>query len=220
MAIDKVFIKSEEGSVVNVPVLKLLLVEEMIVDSGIEPLVFGFGPLLIIPEANGEETTKTLVLSTMFYTRPTDVIREKDRVVFVYNKGDLFMKGHVTVADITNVEYMYKLLYSGKLPTFIDRKLYMEIILNNIKNNEALDFPDIAMELVMSHLIRDAADPSIPARLNDSTEYKFLSTRSLVSKSSTFAAVTFEDPTTMMVTSITRDKNKEQYSPLEKYSKM
>lgn len=221
MAKPHLFRKTQDGTVVDVPFLELILTEEMIVDTGMEPLIFGFGPLLTCKDENGTVvSTNTLMLATMFYTSPSDVIKEKDRLRFIYKKDDVFMKGHVTVADITNVEYMYKLLYSGKLPTFVPRELYIEIILNNIKNNETLDFPDVAMELVMSHLIRDASDPSKPARLSATGDYTFLSTRGLVAKTSTYAAVTFEDPSTMLVSSVVRDKNKEEYSPLEKYSRL
>jgi hypothetical protein len=212
---------------VNEPIIEMILNEENILEDKEIMSIFGFGPLIIVEDENKKVVDeRALVLATVFTTKPVEVERNKEEGTYTlkydmkHQKSHPFCMGQKVISDITNVEKMFDLLSSGKLTNKIDPDLYLDIILNNMNLNERLNVSERDIELLLANYIRDAKDPSKPLRTTGKEDYVLLSYKNLVAQQSTFAAMTYEDPKTMMSVSLVKDDSKEAPSPLEKYMKL
>lgn len=224
---EKVFKLENDKWVPNVPKLELILNEANIVEDGDIKVVFGFGPILVTYDDEGNEVEKkSLTLATKFQTKPADIIHDKDNEEYRYiyygdsDEDCVFLMSKNIIKDITNVEYMFNLISAGKISTRIDWRKYIKIILNNMELNKSLDVSERDIEILLAEYLRDAEDPSKPVRVTGSDEYTVLSFRYLTAQQSTFNSVSFEDPKTMLAASLTRKEHEETPSPLEKFMRV
>ncbi|MFW6015978.1 MAG: hypothetical protein ACOCRK_06035 [bacterium] len=224
---DKYLKKIDGNWCINVPRIELIVNKENVLEDKEIMSIFGFGPLIIVEDENKKiMDERALVLATVFSTKPVEV--EKDNKDGTYKltydiehqKSHPICMGQNVISDITNVEMLFDLLSSGKLTNKIDPDIYLDIILNNMNLNEKLDVSERDIELLLANYIRDAKNPSKPLRTTGKKEYVLLSYKNLVAQQSTFAAMTYEDPKTMMSVSLVKDDSKEAPSPLEKYMKL
>ena len=213
--------------VIDVPKLELVLPEANVIEDGEYKMIFGFGPLMIEENEDGSVIQEaTLTLATKFVTKPVEVEHDRENKEYTYiyykkyNEDFPFCVNKNFVKDITNVEYMFKLISGGKVSTRIDWRDYMEIILNNMEMNKALDVSERDIEILLAEYLRDAENPAKPRRLTGSDDYTVLSFRALTNAQSTFSSIMFEDPETALTTSLSRKKSDESVSPLEKYMKI
>lgn len=227
---DKNYFKLDEENdrwLVDVPRLEMVLNEGNIVEDGDEKLIFGFGPLLIYQDEDGETIEEmSLLLATKFPTKPVEIEYDRDeeeyRYIYYkeYNDNYPFCTTLNLVKDITNVEYMFNMIASGKVSTKVDWRHYIQVILNNMVLNKELDVAQRDIEIMLAEYLRDAEDPTKPVRLTDNEDYTILSFRELTSVQSTMASVGFEDPKSALTASLTRKEHEETPSPLEKYMRV
>lgn len=188
------------------------------------------------------ESTKvhTFNIPTMISLKPSSVVnrefellkgsgKQKYRVLKFFN-GDTVLVSSSTVALVDNTEaFILKLLSEGKIPNTINYEDVFKLFLKNLEmNNMNLNVSGMLLGLIVSELYRSKGDLAIPFRKVigknpnvSQTDYMAVNTRTLCSYSSTFAASTFEDIDTMILTSVNRKRlNKSQaYTPVEEIIK-
>lgn len=156
-----------------------------------------------------------------------DSIEDK-YLVLRYRKGDVFMTSRTIVKDIENVEIMWNLLTDGKIPTTIPYDDILDLyLLNSSMNDVRLNVPATLISAMIAESYRLKSDNSIQLRKvlgKDPTnkklqlDYSQLNTRQICAQNSSLAAMTFEDPTNMLLNSIVRKRlgKPEMETPMEK----
>lgn len=149
---------------------------------------------------------------------------QKYKVLKYYN-GDQMMTSLQVVTSIDNVEKFVNLLIDGNLPNTLKYSDVHELFLKNISiNKQDLGITALVISVVISEIYRYKNDMSLPFRKvigkgkAGEMDYISANARTVCANNSTFSALTFEDPNTMLVTSINkfRYNRKENYSPVEK----
>lgn len=177
----------------------------------------------------------TFKFPTMMMTKPTSIEDIEQEIipgtgvqkykVLKYYKNDAMMVTTQIVTSIDNVETFVNLLIAGNLPNTLKYSDVMNLFLKNISiNKQKLGITALILSIVISEIYRYKKDPSLPFRkvigLGKANELEYLASnaRTVCSNNGTFNALTFEDPNTMLVTSINklRYHKKENPSPLEK----
>lgn len=207
----------KEGNWIATKEFILYLKPAQILDNTMdEYVVFGFGRI----ECGSE--VKTYVHGAVITTIPSEIIPLEDEYVkFIYKPGSVFCKGTRTVKDSTYVEMYYNISLNGKLPTNIPALKHIKIRDNVHAKNKHLDIPRIYLDVYMSYILKDKANPLKEHRLNPNGEYIVMNPRESVATSGgTFGAATYEDPRAMMMINITRKESEEAESALEKYALM
>ena len=153
---------------------------------------------------------------------------EEALYVLKYFNGDVFMDSVYILAHSSNVNMFTNLLINGKLPiSHIDYtdllKLYIDCLSINKIN---LNAPSVIYEIIISELCRDRSDVyrSFRHRAShgktedmSSKSYVMVNIRNLSRFNSTFSALSFEDMTYSLVTSINKKRYDlpERYTPIE-----
>lgn len=177
----------------------------------------------------------TFKLPTMMITKPNSIeVKELELTngsgsqkykVMKYFKGDELMTSTKIVTSIDNVEKFVNLLIAGNLPNTINYSEILNLFLKNITfNKQKLGISALILSVVISEIYRYKKDMSLPFRKvigagkANELDYIAANARTVCSSNSTFSALTFEDPNTMLVTSINklRYNKKENPSPVEK----
>lgn len=145
--------------------------------------------------------------------------------VLKYANGDQMMTTLQVVTSIDNVEKFVNLLIDGNLPNTLKYSDILDLFLKNMSiNKQNLGVTALILSVVISEIYRYKYDMSSPFRKiigkGKATEldYETANARTVCANNSTFSALTFEDPNTMLVTSINKHRynRKENYSPVEK----
>lgn len=145
--------------------------------------------------------------------------------VLKYYKGDVMLSSLQIVTNIDNVQKFVDLLIAANLPNTLKYSAILDLFLKNITNNkQSLGITALVASVVISEIYRYKNDMSIPFRKvigrgkASELDYIAANARTVCANNSTFSALTFEDPNTMLVTSINkhRYKRSENFSPVEK----
>lgn len=151
---------------------------------------------------------------------------EPCRVIPFY-KNDHIMESNLQ-KDSSNVEKFLKMLCAGKIRNIPYDKLFDVWEKNLQLNNVRFGAPGTVLEIIIAQLCRNAdnIDEKFSVQLNRNPKtsmyaYKAASIKELCSKSSTFAAISFQDMDFMLTSSLNMNKyHKDQSeSPLEKIMK-
>lgn len=191
-------------------------------------------------EKNKPGKLKTLNLPTTINMYPSEKTRQKLKLLAEREEDDSyivlkFFKGDVltnksTRIDSTNVERFLGMITSGKIPNTIAYSSIIKLWHKNLQlNSVSLGVPSNVLELLITEIYRYKKDPALtfgsvrgknPA-ISD-YDYRAANMRETCSRSSVFAAVTFEDMDAMLTSSInmTNYNKKQTISPIEKIIKM
>lgn len=146
--------------------------------------------------------------------------------ILQYYKGDIMMDAN-TEMKVSNCEKFSEMLSRGKIPNTIPYGQLQDIWAKNFAiNDTSSGAPSVVMQLIIAEQARWAKDPSIPFRKKigkmdgkvKETDYTLANMRAIASYNSTFAAMTFEDISQMLCSSInmTRQHKPQNKSPIEK----
>ena len=160
----------------------------------------------------------------------TDEDQDEDESIMYYilhyYKGDIMMDAN-TEMKVSNCEKFSEMLSRGKIPSTIPYGQLQDIWAKNFDiNDTSSGAPSVVMQLIIAEQARWAKDPTIPFRKKigkmdgkvKETDYTLANMRAVASYNSTFAAMTFEDISQMLCSSInmTRQKRPQNKSPIEK----
>lgn len=149
--------------------------------------------------------------------------------VMRFYRGEVIMPEAV-VANSDNVKEFLESLMGGKWPRYIPYNKLVLIWEKNLElNKTSLNVPIGILGLIISSIYRDRKDPNL--RYVDAwkadpkkSQYDYVtaSMREIAARSSTFAAITFEDQDAMITSALNNNKlkRKEKVSPIEKIIKM
>ena len=147
--------------------------------------------------------------------------------VIKYLKGAKVMKAALFQDDEASKAYLHFLL-SGKVPTIIPYSKQLKVWKKNQDlNGVNFGVSSLYLELVLSVINRNPKDLSqkfsraVGENGVGDYDYKYASVRQICQHNSTFTALTFEDMDSMITSSLnrTRNKSKEQESPIEQIIK-
>lgn len=177
----------------------------------------------------------TYKFPTMMITQPNSIEnREFELIkgtgvqkykVLKYFKGDQLLCNTDVVASIDNVEKFVNLLIDGNLPNTMKYTDVLKAFLDNTMiNKQNLGVSSLIFEVVISEIYRYKGDMSSPLRKYigkgkcGEYDYEAANARTICANNGTFAALTFEDPNTMLITSMNKLRygRKENPSPIEK----
>ena len=213
-----VFFKDKEtGKIIADEDFTFSIREAQILEKTIEHVQFlAYG---VVTSESGEYT---LFLGSPIVSFPSTIenVGETDYLVLTYKKGDVFSKLPVTLKDSLYIEEFFKILSTGKLPEDIPIEHWYLIPRYIINNNQPLDIADKQLDIMFSAVFRSKKDPTKLFRMSSDKDYISMSSRELVSQTSTFASATFEDPIAMMMININKQESEEAFSPLEKYARL
>lgn len=154
---------------------------------------------------------------------------ETDYRVFVLEKGNLFCAKTVHAKSSANSKEFIFMVHGGHLPKSVKYDKVLDCYLGTcLLNGVDLKIPLLIYEIILAELCRYSADIKIPFRIalnknNKLTQYDYtaISIKKLPSLNSTFTALTFEDISNAIITSIDKKKNgdEEKDTPVEKVLK-
>jgi hypothetical protein len=166
-----------------------------------------------------------------FYTRPNSVEVEKLDLgygetkyhVMTYYNGDVVFESSEVIKSVDNVKFFMSLLTGGKLDIMDYEEIPTMMQLCKIYNGMSFNAPAMYEEVIIADYYRDPADPKRPARFvakSHGSRVFGVNQREKASFTSTFSALTFEDPTYMMTVAdnYQREGHKEIVSDVEKVS--
>lgn len=203
--------------------------------------VFGLLNLRVFDDKGRAGKVETFNVPTMIYIYPTstewrdiqlipgeDEIVERYLVAKFYKGNKLMMNSIPRNAD--NVELFLNLLCRGKIPTTIPYNQILNLWYKNLEiNNVKLGVTSTIFEIIITEICRNSKKPEETfAKVigKDPTisehSYKPANIREICARNSTFAALTFEDMDSMIVSSLNINKygRQETESPIEKIIKM
>lgn len=203
--------------------IELIVTDDMLIFNEDDISVFGLGAVVIVIKDEKKIAEKELTLATFFNTKPREVEHRGNDYVLKYYGGDKFINckdGEIaeTVISVSNQEFFFKKMVSGKMRPASNLSIGFKTILNNIDLNVPLDVPFLIKEIYASNVFRDTTKPEYPARVTGSDNYTILSTRNLVAYGPTYTALSFEDPTAMVVNKALVKGEKERVTMREKYA--
>ena len=155
-------------------------------------------------------------------------VEEQTYYVLKYTRGSTMMSVD-NPKDSGNCEKFLNMLMKGKIPNTIPYSHILEIWNKNFQiNGIAPGVPSVILQAIISEQARCQGDPTVPFRKkigkNEAGEndYIFANVRTVASYTSVFNALTFEDMSTMLTTSInmTRSGTTQNRSPVEKVLSM
>jgi hypothetical protein len=181
---------------------------------------FNFPSMLTLYPSETEHKKLTLLKDD---EEPTEYIVGK------FYKGGRVMRNAIS-QDSTNVELFINLITKGKIPRTVPYSQIIQIWHRNLSaNNIKLGVVSSVLEAMIAQFYRDKSNPDkrFAQTIGNNpkvseTDYKPANIRELCARTSTFAALTFEDLDSMLTSSINISKYKkaEVDSPLEKILKM
>jgi hypothetical protein len=150
-------------------------------------------------------------------------------LVAKFNKGARLMRNAIP-KDSTNVELFLDLITKGKIPKTVPYSKVIDMWLKNLTiNGVKLGVVSSVFEAIISQFYRDKNKPELKfsktiGKDPKTSEYAYSTAniREICARNSTFAALTFEDMDSMLISSINIKKydKDEIESPLEKILKM
>lgn len=184
----------------------------------------------------------TLPLRTFNYpspitTYPDDVVKmklslgdteEQTYAVLQYTRGAIMMPVN-NPKDSGNCEKFLNMMMRGKIPSTIPYSHILETWNKNfVINGIAPGVPSVILQAIIAEQARCKDDPTIPFRKKigagkaGENDYLFANVRTVASYTSVFNALTFEDMSQMLTTSInmTRSGVTQNKSPVEKVLSM
>jgi hypothetical protein len=209
-------------------------------EYGSDLRVFGIFNIRAFNEKMQPGPIETFSFPSMLTIYPTETTEQKltllqgDEEPTSYKVGK-FYKGcklmrNAVPKDSTNAELFIGLFTKGKIPSTIPYNKVIQLWLKNLTSNGVkLGVVSSVLETMIAQFYRDKNKPErrfsqvIGKDPNVSEfDYKSANIRELCAKTSTFAAITFEDMDAMLTSSINISKyNKDEVdSPLEKILKM
>ena len=145
--------------------------------------------------------------------------------VLHYYRGDIIMSAN-TEAKVSNCEKFLEMLTQGKIPNTIPYHALPDIWMKNFNINDTEPgVPSVIMQFIIAEQCRYAKDPRTPFRKKigkgsgvSDEDYMMQNMRTIASYNSTFAALTFEDISQMICSSVnmTRQNLPQNKSPIEK----
>lgn len=204
-------------------------------------LVEVFGVLNIrVYENNKPGKLKTLNLPTTINMYPSEKTKQRLKlmdsmeemepyIILKFFKEDVLTNKNTRI-DSTNVERFLGMITSGKIPHTIPYSSIIKIWHKNLQlNSVSLGVPSTVLELLITEIYRYKKNPALTfgsvrgknPEISD-FDYRAANMRETCSRSSVFAAVTFEDMDAMLTSSInmTNYNKKQSISPIEKIIKM
>ena len=148
--------------------------------------------------------------------------------VLKYTRGSIMMPVN-NPKDSGNCEKFLNMMMRGKIPNSIPYSQILEIWNKNfIINGIAPGVPSVILQAIIAEQARCKDDPTQPFRKIigkgnvGEHDYTFANVRTVASYTSVFNALTFEDMSQMLTTSInmTRSGTKQNRSPVEKVLSM
>ena len=163
-------------------------------------------------------------------TKLTDELDVEDYRVFELSKGSLFIDSITKEQSADNSKKFISLLHGGKLPKALKYEDIITLYLDSIGLNKVnLNNPSVIFELTIAELCRYKKNMELPFRMAigkignsvSSYDYTNINLKKLPSINSTFNAMTFEDISQAIISSIkkTRNSENENPSPVEKIIK-
>lgn len=170
-------------------------------------------------------------------TYPDDVVKmkltlgdieEQEYSVLQYTRGSIMMPVN-NPKDSGNCEKFLNMMMRGKIPNTIPYSHILEIWNKNFQiNGIAPGVPSVILQAIIAEQARCKDDPTIPFRKQigvdkaGENDYVFANVRTVASYTSVFNALTFEDMSQMLTTSInmTRSGTTQNKSPVEKVLSM
>ena len=170
-------------------------------------------------------------------TYPDDVVKmsltlgdaeESVYYVLKYTRGSIMMPVN-NPKDSGNCEKFLNMMMRGKIPNSIPYSQILEIWNKNFNiNGIAPGVPSVILQAIIAEQARCKDDPTQPFRKEigkgkaGEHDYTFANVRTVASYTSVFNALTFEDMSQMLTTSInmTRSGTKQNRSPVEKVLSM
>lgn len=170
-------------------------------------------------------------------TYPDDVVKmkltlgdieEQEYSVLQYTRGSIMMPVN-NPKDSGNCEKFLNMMMRGKIPNTIPYSHILEIWNKNFQiNGIAPGVPSVILQAIIAEQARCKDDPTIPFRKHigvgkaGENDYVFANVRTVASYTSVFNALTFEDMSQMLTTSInmTRSGTTQNKSPVEKVLSM
>lgn len=151
-------------------------------------------------------------------------VEEQPYYVLQYTRGSIMMPVD-NPKDSGNCETFLNMMMKGKIPNTIPYSHILEIWNKNFQiNGISPGVPSVILQAIIAEQARCQDDPTIPFRKKigkgeaGENDYSFANVRSVASYTSVFNALTFEDMSQMLTTSInmTRSGNVQNKSPVEK----
>lgn len=162
-------------------------------------------------------------------TRLASHMEEESYRVFTLEKGDLFCVQTEHAKSSANSKEFIFMIHGGHLPSSVAYDKVLDCYLGTtLLNGVDLKVPLLLYEMVVSELCRYKEDLNTPFRIaygrnNKLTQYDYtsISIKKLPSLNSTFTAITFEDISNAIISSIKRNKNNEEEkeTPIERVLK-
>lgn len=144
--------------------------------------------------------------------------------VLCYHRGNIMMARRIEQSS-DSCEKFLSMVMKGKIPNSIPYDHLLKTWESNYEmNGLSPGVPSVIMQCILATQCRSKKDPAIPFRQEmgtgkaSQTGYVFANMRTVASHTSVFNALTFEDMSAMLTTSInmTRSGTKQARSPVEK----
>lgn len=233
---DDLLILSEHGYRINTDLTDMVIIsvpETNIMNrTGDLITLFGYGCVFFYKNKKGNELQSSLIISTLFESRPTaindsghypgyvDLVFDKDSYV-AYSENpikDISSNKMPVIKDSTNVELMFNKLNAGKFSEYISYDQQIYVILNNLNLNQHLDrIPLLFYEMRIAKGFIDEQGNEYRIKLSGKAKPVSLLVSAMTSD--TFSSVTHQDAKTSLMISL-NDKGGHQKSHLEKYAFM
>lgn len=238
----KFFITGNDAILVNVPYMEAYI-KESFFSRGINNYMgdmlevyglFNFRISLKEGIIDNKSELYTFNFPSKMTTRPDSISKmqmslEKDKepesyIVLKYFKGNEIITTTEVVESVQNTEICMNDLMNASLLSTVPYDKIFKTVIKNFKINGPLGVQAILLTTAISQVCRNPKNLSEPFRKAygkgnvSPMDYKMLSARMVASEDSTYAALSFEDPDYMLLSSIIRKRTgkKENYSPLEK----
>ena len=236
----KFFVKQGDYLTLSAPYMEMYITVEWLgklcIDAGVYMEVFGIMQVRVF-DANDKILKEDFMnLPSMINIYPDSTERrtvningeETKVIVAQFHKGSRVTDSKFR-QNSTNAEQFLNLLTSGKLPKIIPYDKVLGVWKKNLAmNGVKLGVPSFVFELFIREVYRNKDKREEPFGMEagkhekvDMLNYSQANMREICAQNSTFAAISFEDMDSMIITSLNRSKlNKsETVSPIEKIIK-
>lgn len=200
--------------------------------------VMGLFNVQAFDDKNNPKGIETFNYPSMIDIYPSDIeVREMELIpgsgvekykICKFYKNDIFTKTS-SQKNYDNVNLFFNLVFKGKLPRTIPYNKTINVWRKNLEiNSFHLGVPSSILEMMLAEIYRCKNNTAIPfskqagkSPKEDMLDYIPANPREICARSSTFAAIIFEDKGAMITASINRDKYNrgETISPVEQIIK-
>lgn len=208
--------------------------EEMAIENGREISTVAIFIIRYYKEPNSTnfKTYQMLLPETISFTfSEQDTIKlindetktEETGRIFTLYKKDIFISNLEIAQSDSNTEAMVKLHFNARIPNSVKYSDIIKLYIENMATNRcSLKVPGAILEIMIGELARTKNNIDIPYRVainstDDEYGYKSVSIKNLPNIISTFTAMTSEDITNALISSVTKTRNnsKERETPIE-----